>query len=169
MIKPSSETALIASIPQSISCDQKVYYLLISWIFWNSFDYPRCGMIQTWWLAKQMIWMNESKNAKQRFTVYCFVCSHNLCHLRMECNNRVRFQLIQDVIWTSIQCYLNFLDIRWTSKQRCLLAGIDLVLLFEKKCYCQNKISTKLKRKSTTQRLFIQIDSIWIIDLSYSI
>ena len=37
--------------------------------------------------------------------------------------------LTQDVIWTSIQCLLNVMDVGWTSKQRWVLAGLDLLTL----------------------------------------
>ena len=37
-----------------------------------------------------------------------------------------RITISQDVIWMSIQRFLNVKDLRWTSKQRCVLTGILL-------------------------------------------
>ena len=35
-----------------------------------------------------------------------------------------RLLLTQDVVLTSIQRHLNVMDVRWTSKQRCVLTGV---------------------------------------------
>ena len=43
--------------------------------------------------------------------------------------------LAHDVIWTSIQPLLNVMDVIWTSKQRCVLAGLILYSLSDSSNY----------------------------------
>ena len=46
--------------------------------------------------------------------------------------------LTQDVIWTSIRRLLNVMDVRWTSKECCVLTGIPLEISYQLKAYRPN-------------------------------
>ena len=43
---------------------------------------------------------------------------------RLECYINSVTPLTQDVFWTSIPRFMNVMDARWTSKQRCVLTDI---------------------------------------------
>ena len=66
---------------------------------------------------------------------FFFVVSllHNGSSIALGKNNKVLLLsaslLTQDVTWTSIQCFLNVMDVR-LKQQRCVLTGLGLITLF---------------------------------------
>ena len=58
---------------------------------------------------------SNSLNYVTLFQKFCFLFVQN----------KIRVSLLaQDVIWMSIQRFLNVMNVRWTLKQRCVLTGM---------------------------------------------
>ena len=54
----------------------------------------------------------------------------------------IQIPVTRDIIWTLIQHFLDVIDVRWTSKQRCVLAE---AVNFQKKRYFEKKAIIVLK------------------------
>ena len=67
----------------------------------------------------------------------------------------LRTLLTQDVIWMSFQCLLDVIDVRWTSKQRCVLNGNCSKIRLAITCYNLSQIDRSLIRMQTKIRLLI--------------
>ena len=74
-----------------------------------------CRFYLTWLFLLDGIWRNSLECVTSLFGLVCFKCTS---------------LLTQYVVSTSFQRHLNVGDVRWTLKQRHVLSGLDLIVIF---------------------------------------